>query len=137
MIKINIQGSKGRTVDVSSNQELLVVKRFSSAQNITLVSDNVAVNLIAPRSGEKVIITGLIVNTNRDIGVNGAKIEIYEATGPTETTVETAIMTFDLPKNETVPLNGLLIETNEGKYINAKADDSEVNITLLCYFAPV
>jgi len=29
-----------------------------------------------------------------------------------------------------------LIETTEGKFINAKASDSDVNVTLLSYFAP-
>ncbi len=47
------------------------------------------------------------------------------------------ILTFDVPKNATIVTAPLLIETTTGRYINAVADDSNVNVTLLCYFVPI
>ena len=127
---------KGNFAQVSDNNELMIATQFSSAEKVTLTVDNTAVNLVKPRAGQKAIITGLIVNTNRDIGVNGALIEIYEASSETSGTVDKAILSFDLIKNQTTITAPILIETNEGKFLNAKADDSEINVTLLCYFAP-
>jgi len=135
-IKTQIEGNKKNTVDVSKNNELFVTQRFSSAEKITLVSDNVAVTIVKPRAGERMIITGLIVNTNRDVGVNGAAIEIYEATAENSTSVSKAILSFDLAKSQTVVTSPVLIETSAGVFVNAKSNDSEVNVTLLCYFVP-
>jgi len=127
---------KGTFASVSDNNELMVAQQFSIADKVTLTIDNTAVNLIKPRAGQKAILTGLIVNTNRDIGVNGALIEIFETSTETSGTVDKAILSFDLVKNQTTVTAPILVETNEGKFINAKADDSEVNVTLFSYFAP-
>jgi len=126
----------GKFANVSDNNELMVAQQFSTSSKVTLTVDNTAVNLVKPRAGEKVIITGLIVNTNRDIGVNGALIEIFETSSATSGTVDTPIVSFDLIKNQTTVTAPILVETTEGKFINAKADDSEVNVTLFSYFAP-
>ncbi len=132
-----IDGSGKKTlVKVSNNNEILVVNQFQSAEKITLVSDNVVVNILKPRPNNQIIITGLIVNTNRDVGVNGAIIEIYEASSASSSTIQKSILSFDLTKNETVVTSPVLIQTTEGVFINAKASDSEVNITVLSYFAP-
>ena len=126
----------GKFANVSDNNELMIAQQFSTANKVTLTSDNTAVNLIKPQAGKKVIITGLIVNTNRDIGVNGALIEIYETSTETSGTIDRAIISFDLIKNQNAITAPILIETNEGKFINAKASDSDVNVTLFSYFAP-
>jgi len=126
----------GKFASVSENNELMTAQQFSKASKVTLTVDNTAVNLVKPLAGKKVIVTGLIVNTNRDIGVNGALIEIYEASDEGAETVDDAIMSFDLTKNQSVVTAPILIETTEGKFINAKASDSDVNVTLLSYFAP-
>jgi len=126
----------GKIAKISDNNELMIAQQFSTASKVTLTVDNTAVNLVKPLAGKKVIVTGLIVNTNRDIGVNGALIEIFEASSETSGTVDKGILSFDLVKNQTTITAPILLETNEGKFINAKADDSEVNVTLLSYFAP-
>ena len=136
-IPIKIEGNSGSTVQVSKAGELFTRLQFSSAEKISLLVDDTPVNIVKPRSGQKMIITGLIVNTNRDIGVNGAEIKIYEAVDAATATALKEIMTFDLVKNQTVVTAPLLIETGEGSFINAVADDSNVNVTLLCYFVPI
>ncbi len=136
-ILTRILGNSNNTVEVSNKGELFTRLQFSSAEKISLIADNVVVNIVKPRSGQKMIITGLIVNTDRDIGVNGANVQIYEAVSATTSTSAKDILTFDLIKNSTVVTAPILIETVAGRYINAVADDSIVNVTLLCYFVPV
>jgi len=134
MIKVLIQGNNGKTARVSNTGELVVQPPFSQATRVILTVDDTPLNFVKARALEKLIITGIIVNTNRDVGVNGALIEIYEASSETSATVDKGILSFDLVKNQTVVTSPLFIETTEGKFINAKASDSEVNITLLGFF---
>jgi len=133
-IKVIIQGNNGKTARVSDTGELVVQPPFSQATRVILTVDNTPLNFVKARALEKLIITGIIVNTNRDVGVNGALIEIYEASSESSATVDKGILSFDLIKNQTVVTSPLFIETTAGKFINAKASDSEVNITLLGFF---
>ncbi len=134
-ILTRILGNSGNTVEISSLGEVFTRLQFSSAEKISLTSDNVVVNIVKPRSGQKMVITGLIVNSDRAV-VGEAEVKVYEADTPTGTSVKD-ILTFDVPKNATIVTAPLLIETTTGRYINAVADDSNVNVTLLCYFVPI
>ncbi len=135
-IKVLVQGNSGHTANVTTNGEFVISPSFAQATKVTLVSDNTPLNLVKAIANEKLIITGLIINTNRDVGVNGALIEVYEASNSTTATVDKPILSFDMIKNQTVVTSPLLFETTAGKYINAKADDSAVNVTILGYFVP-
>jgi len=137
MIKTQVTGNRGKTADVSDNQELFVTQRFSRSFKATLNVDDQGFTVVGPRANEKFIVTSLIVNTNRDIGVNGALIEIYEASSENSATIDSGNISFDLIKNQTVIAPQLLIETLEGKFLNAKASDSIVNVTILGYFVKV
>lgn len=136
-VSTRIEGNSTDTAEVSKQGELFTRLQFSSAEKISLTSDNTVVNIVKPRARQKIIITGLIVNTDRNIGVNGAEIKIYQADTATTSTAAKDILTFDLAKNQTVVTSPILIETVAGRYINAVADDSNVNVTLLSYFVPV
>ena len=132
----NIRGRDGSLVEITRDGALRVEQHFSSAEKITLDSDNVAKTIVKPRSGEIMIITGLIVNTNRAI-TGDALIQIYESAVENSSVVSKAILSFDMPKSTTVVTSPVLIATTEGTFINAISDDSNVNITLLCYFEDV
>ena len=135
-ILFNIQGAKGNVVEVSRNGELFVRPVFSLAEKRTIIDSN-AVNFVHPQAGFKTIITGLIVNTDRNVGVNGALIEVYEAIAEDSTVVSKAILSFDLIKNQNVVTAPILIETTGGTFINAKSNDFNANVTLLCYFSKI
>ena len=134
-ILTRLLGNSGNTVEISKLGEIFTRLQFSSAETVSLTADDVVVNIVKPRSREKMIITGLIVNSDRSV-VGEAKVEIYESL--TEGGASSKdILTFDIPKNSTVVTSPILIETAAGRYINAVSDDSTVNVTLLCYFVPV
>jgi len=133
-IPVHLQGGNGNLAQVSRGGAVMVSQNFSTAEKITLIADDTALTIITPRAGERMIITGLIVNTDRNIGVNGAAVQIYESDGEDSSVASTAILSFDIPKSTTVVTSPLLIETTQGKFINAISDDSSVNVTLLCYF---
>ena len=129
---VNIKGDN-YTAKVSKHGELLTGTFFSSAEKITLTSDNVAVTIVKPRAGQKMILTGLIVNTSRATGTD-TLVQIFESAAENSSVVSKAILSFDMPKSTTIVTSSLLIQATEGVYINAVSDDSDVNVTLLCYF---
>lgn len=135
-IPVNIQGGDGNLVKVSNTGALLSTVRFSSAEKITLDSDNVAKTIVNPRSGENMIITGFIVNSARNIAQD-VLVQIYESADKDSASSSKAIMSFDMVKNQNIVTAPILIQTTGGTYINAVADDSDVNITLLCYFEDI
>ena len=135
-IPFHIEGRDGSLVNVTRDGAISVEAHFSSAEKITLDSDNTAKTIVKPRSGEIMIITGLIVNTGK--GIPGdVLVQIYESATENSTVVSKAILSFDMVKNQTIVTSPVLIATTEGTYINAVADDSDVNVTLLCYFEKV
>ena len=135
-IPFKIQGDNGNNLLVSKAGEILTRPQFSLAEKRTITDSN-AVNFVKPRAGFKTIITGLIVNTDRSVGVDGALIEIYEATSEDSTVSTKDILSFDLVKNQNVVTAPILIETSGGTFINGKANDFNANVTLLCYFSKI
>lgn len=96
---------------------------------------NTAYNLVTPVSGKAIVITGVVANANRNVGNDGANVEIYTADSPTSLTPITTIFFDEIAKNTTLallPLN-IIIETG-GVWLNAKTDDDDVNLTLLYYY---
>jgi len=139
MIGVTIKGGEfGKDVKVSSIGEL-IVRSFDYSTPVfkSLNADNQAFNFFKPKAGFKFVLTDVIADANRDIGVNGATVDIYEADADDSTTVDTQILQFDMPKNTTKVLTSLnFITTDEGKFINAKSDDSNVLLTLSGFFVP-
>ena len=121
---------------ITSNGEVISRPQFSLAEKRT-IDDSAAVNFVNPRVGFKTIITGLIINGSRSIGADGSLVELYETTSETSTVVSKDILSFDIIKNGTVVTAPILIETTGGTFINAKASDFDINITLLCYFSAI
>ncbi len=135
-IPFNIKGRDGALAEITRDGALRVEQHFSSAEKITLTSDDVAKTIVKPRAGEIMIITGLIINTGK--GIPGdVLVQIYESAVENSSVVSKAILSFDMVKNQTIVTSPVLIATTEGTFINAVADDSDVNVTLLCYFEDV
>ena len=137
MIKVNLTGDRGNLAKISDQGELIIRGAEYSTFKKQQITDSNAVNFFKPLSGKKFIVSGIILNTDRNVGVNGSAIEVYEASTASETTIDTSIISIDLVKNQTVSLTPLLIETEEGKFINGKADDFNVNVSVLGYFVNV
>jgi len=135
--KVLLQGNAGNTAQVLPNGFLCVqVGRFTEAKK-QQITDSSAVNFFKPLAQKQVIITGIIVNTDRNVGVNGSAIDIYETSAADSTTIVTDIISIDQVKNVTTPLLPLFLQTAEGSFINGKADDFNVNITVLGYYEEV
>lgn len=134
--KVQIQGDE-RTADVSGNGELIVrAFDYSDADFQTLNVDNAAFNFFEPISGERFVITGLVVSGNRDIGVNGAILTIYTADSATSTTPIATVFEIEVPKSTVLPFIVPNVRLEEGVFLNGKSDDSTVRVGMFGYFVP-
>ena len=98
---------------------------------------NTAFNLIEPTYGQQVVVTDIILSANRNVGVNDATVDLYTATAPDTTTVDSGILSLELEKNGKLVLTGLNLITTAGKWINIKTNDATIFATIMYYRVPL
>ncbi len=136
-IKTQIEGNSGFIADVTKQGSLKIIpQEFNEINKQTIIDAN-AVNFFKPRAGKHFIMSGIIVNTDRKVGVNGALVDIYESDTEDGTTIAKSIISIDLPQNTTAPILNIFTETSEGVFINGKANDFDVNVSVLGFFVNV
>lgn len=111
--------------------------KFSTPQSLELTAANVPGNFVSPTPGSSIVITDIILYGNRNIGVNDATVEIYEASGIDVTASIKTIFKQEITKNEAIVMNGLNWVARPGAFLNAKSNDTIVFANLACYFVPV
>jgi hypothetical protein len=140
MINVKLSGDNtGNAVKVTPQGQLVAGDlEFSKFYLGATASNNVAVNVIGPKSGKKFIITAIVISGDRSIGANGAVTDIYEnGTGPTDGTVETQIIQEEIAKQTRMVATGLNIVVQEGKWVNVKSDDVIVRCNISGYYVSV
>jgi len=128
-------GHRGRVAEVSAQGELLT-RGFAYSdpqfQNMDVI--NTAYNFFVAKAGFRFVITGMVLDANRNVGANGASVIIYEATTAVTITVAKTIFEFDMVKQSSKTLFPLLVQTTEGVFVNGKTDDDDVLVTIMGYY---
>jgi len=140
MIKFILSDGKGSTnvAKVTPQGEILVRQlKFGEGKFQALDTIDTAFNFFLARAGQRFVITGILINSNKDVGANGAIVDIYEAGSTTSTTIDNQLARVNITKNQTVPIPGIFLAVSEGKFVNGKTDDATVNITIGGYFIDV
>lgn len=133
-IRVQLIGSDGRTVVVTPNGELVTAPLAYSDtvfQNMDVI--DTAYNFHEPTPGKRFVITGFMVATNRNVGVNGAVIIFYEADAVDSLVVDKTILQLDMLKNDRIPIVGTNFIVTEGAFLNGKTDDDDVLATIAGY----
>ena len=130
-----LDGSGGKYgAKVTSIGQLVVGPiKYDEVVAKTSTVDDTAVNFYEPRAGHQFVITGILLTADSNV-VGSAITTVYEASSLTETTVDKTIMFIDLLKNTNRDVVGLNILVTEGKFINLKADDSDVSAVIMGYY---
>ena len=112
---------------------------FSTPVAAVLTQDDTAYNFITPVAEHEVIITDILLSTNRTIGANGADIEVYCSSSIDGTAIVTgcSILSVELLKNEHRDLTGLNFIVNAGYWVNIKTNDTDVTATIAYYRVPI
>ena len=138
MIGVGIRcGVTGRVATVTDNHQLVTAPlSFSMFHSVTATVTGTGYNVIAPKSGKSFVITDIILGADRSVGLNGAIVDLYCATGPDEATVEISILQDEIAKQDKLILTGLNIFVDEGFWVNVKTDDNNVRANISGYYIP-
>lgn len=129
-----IIGSSGAFAEVTKSGELVVAPlHYNEITNQTLDSAGVAENFFTPKSNFQFVITGIVANADKSVTTD-VVVDVFEADSLTSATIDKSIFHFEMLKNGDKDLIGLNILINEGVFINAKADDANVNMTIMGYY---
>ena len=110
---------------------------YSTPVAQTLTAINTGYNYIEPSANHQIVITDIIVTSDRNVGANGAAVIIYEATSDTTTTVTKGVLDIEMLKNTGRDLIGLNFIVGEGMWVNAKTDDNNIQLTIGYYRVPI
>jgi hypothetical protein len=125
-----IKGTSSNEADVSNFNELYIVNRFANESLFNSIVDANAYNFAPPVQGANFILDGVICNADKSV-TTSALVDIYEADSIDSTTIQRSILRFDVTRNTTISMTGLNLLINKGFWVNAKADDFNVNLTLI------
>lgn len=139
---VRIIGRDGKTQsEVTPFGQLVVAPlAFSTpatASILTPAQQGVAFNVIGPKQGHIIVITDILLSTNKDVGPDGSLITIYEATTADELASLGDILEVQLLKNIFAPISGLNLGVPQGRFVNIRADDDDVFVTIMFYRAKI
>ena len=117
----------------------LVVSPIAYSTPVTnvLSVDDTPVNFIEPVGKHQIVITDIILTSELTIGVNGASVQVYCATSPTTSTVDSGVLDIQMLKSTSRDLIGLNFLVGEGKWVNAITDDNSIQVTIGYYRVPI
>lgn len=131
-----IIGPNGKEVQVTGSGELVTAQlHYEETVFKELAEDNIGYNFFEPLPGQQFVITGFIAVGDQQITGNAnANVVIYEADSTSSITVDKILVQFVIKQDQDIPMAGLHVLVNEGKFINAKTDDDDVHMTLMGYY---
>jgi len=126
-------GTRNSAAVTARGQIVVAPIEFSSPSFNSMTVNNQAYNFVEPQAGKQFVITDIIISADKSVGTAGSEVQIYEATAVNTATVDVSLFQVTVSKGVTQSITGLNVITNSGKWINAKMDDNNVNLTLLGY----
>jgi hypothetical protein len=134
-VKILDASGTGRAARINSFGQVVVGPLASSEPFfVELDTDDVPVGIIQAISAQQFIVTSIILNSSRNVNVNGALIEIYESDEFGSANVTKPLLTVDMPGSTAVPFNPTNFEVSPGAFVNAVSDSTSVFITISGYY---
>jgi hypothetical protein len=137
MIGVRLFGGKGgNSPEITGRGELVTGDlEFSEVYAAETATDNVAVNLVTPKTGKCFVITAITMSTDRNVAAAGAVLQIFEnSIGPTDNTITKLIIKQDIPRQGQLVLPGIKLISGEGRWINLVADDTTAFANVLGYY---
>lgn len=108
---------------------------YDEAVAKTLTVDDTPINFFVPVVGKQFVVTSILLTSDSNVQAS-AIIDVYEATSLTDSVIAKSILHIDLLKNDHRDFIGLNLLVTAGRYLNIKADDSDVSATIMGYYIP-
>lgn len=136
-IPVVVTNGCGRAARIDANGDFVVttdpldISEFREFD----VPDIVAYNFFEPKMGYNFVVTGIHAFADKDVSNSvNATVFIYEAPAIDSTTVDKVILRFEMPRDSTIPLTGLRILVNSGKWVNGKTNDDDIHVNLFGHY---
>lgn len=135
---VRLVGKNGEAVEVSEFGQLIVAPiAYNTSVNAKLTVKNIAYNMLEPVESKQIIIDSIILTADKNVASTDATVIIYEADSPDSAVSTNDILVVELRLKSTLPLTGLNLKVQQGKWINIKTDEVSVFATILYYRVPV
>jgi len=133
-----IDPKSGMTARVTQFGQLVTSPiAYSTPVVDSLVTINTAFNFIEPLANHQIVITDIILTADKNVGASGALVRVYCADAIDTTTVAAGILDLEMLKNTARDLIGLNLVVGAGKWVNAKTDDNNIQVTIGYYRVPI
>lgn len=113
----------------------LVTGPFDYDEVVTKTLASNSLTFYNPLVKNRFVITAMLINANKSVTTD-TLVEVYEATSLDSSSVDKSILSIEVLKNGNRDITGLNLRTSEGAFVNAKADDSSVFMTIMGYYVP-
>tara|TARA_R110000796_G_scaffold99871_1_gene208287 strand:- start:2789 stop:3211 length:423 start_codon:yes stop_codon:yes gene_type:complete len=129
-------GSSNSAALVSKLGQLIVAPlAFSTFYTNQTAVNNIAVNVVPPKTGKCFVITAIVLSGDRSIGASGAITDVFENTlGPTSATITKEIYQDEIAKQTRATIPDLNILVTQGSWVNVKSDDVIVRANISGYY---
>jgi hypothetical protein len=137
-VKVVIEGADdGRTVNVTEFGQLVVAPiDYSVPVFQEIDATGTAFSFIPPKPSQAIVITDIILSTDRTSPTAGSRVEVYEADSADSITATECILVEDLARQARATLVGLNLFVPEGRWVNIKTDGQPVLATIGYYYVP-
>lgn len=136
---VQIVGAGGRPVRVTEFGQL-VASPIDYSEPVFKAVDSAGspFNFIAPKPGQAIVITDILISADRSTPNAGTLVEVYEALSATTLTVDKDILVDDLARQGRAVVTGLNLFVPGGKWVNVQADNAtgSVLVTIMFYRVP-
>ena len=134
-IPVELKDGGNSALITEQGQQIIAPFDYDEVVALTSAVDNTAVNFFLPEVGKQFIVRVILLTADSNI-TGSAIIDVYEATSITDTVIAKSILHIDLLKNDHRDFIGLNLRLTAGRYLNLKADDSDVSATIMGYYIP-
>lgn len=137
---VNIIDSKtGNAARVTRFGQLVVAPiAYSEPISQNLDTVDTAFNFITPQSDHNIVITDIIASADKSVSVTEpAEVEIYQSDEVDSLVIVDTIVSPRLLRGDSLPLTGMNLLIDEGRWVNAKTNDNNILITIMFYRVPV
>ena len=128
--------SKNKATVTEFGQLIVAPVAYSTPYSVKMDANNTAYNLVSPVDNKSIVITGVILTANKNVGAGDATIVLYYATTSDTLTPVGEVVSLEMKKNTSLPLTGLNLIIPKGNFLLAKTDDNDVFISIGYYRVP-
>lgn len=135
-LTVRIEGGSGLLANVVEGGSLSFAPLPDEIEFKLLDVDNTPYNFYQPLAGSRFILTGVVATAAAGVQATSTVI-VYEAVAPDTATVAKTLFQFVLLKNQQLVIPNFQIKVNPNVWVNAKADDTDIHMSVVGHFVEV